>query len=197
MSVTEPASGPVSHLPTAAEAVARHYRDASIAPSLISGLAAAFEGLLLAAAGLVLLPLFSASLAGLTTAIPVAAAVLTLLLAAALGANDLAMLRRHSQRLAKLLVAWSSVFGLVSVLLIVGDGVPQVERLWFPTWYVAGVLVLGLASALTTLVTRRLTRAAQPSARNPDCACQASKVRPVRARRWRKSAGCAASKIPR
>ena len=68
-------------------------------------------------------------LAGLTTAIPVAAAVLTLLLAAALGANDLAMLRRHSQRLAKLLVAWSSVFGFVSVLLIVGDGVPQVERL--------------------------------------------------------------------
>jgi Undecaprenyl-phosphate glucose phosphotransferase len=159
MSVTEPASGPVSHLPTAAEAVARHYRDASIAPSLVSGLAAAFEGVCLSAAGLVLLPLFSASLAGLTTAIPVAAAVLTLLLAAALGANDLAMLRRHSQRLAKLLVAWSSVFGFVSVLLIIGDGVPQVERLWFPAWYVTGVLVLGLTSALTTRVTRRLTRA--------------------------------------
>ncbi len=159
MSITEPASGPAPHLPTAAEVVARHYRDASIAPSLVSGLAAAFEGVCLSAAGLVLLPLFSASLAGLTTAIPVAAAVLTLLLAAALGANDLAMLRRHSRRLAKLLVAWSSVFGFVSVLLIVGDGVPQVERLWFPAWYVAGVMVLGLASALTTRVTRRLTRA--------------------------------------
>ena len=45
--------------------------------------------------------------------------------AGSLPPQDLAMLRRHSQRLAKLLVAWSSVFGFVSVLLIIGDGVPQ------------------------------------------------------------------------
>ncbi len=159
MSATEPASGTASHLPTAAEAVARNYRDASIAPSLVSGVAAAFEGLCLSVIGVGLLPLFSVSLTGLTVAIPVGAAILTLLVAQLLGANDLSFLRRHSQRFAKLLVAWSSVFGFVSVMLIIGDGVPDVARLWFPAWYVAGVMALGLASAVTTLVTRRLTRA--------------------------------------
>ena len=106
-----------------------------------------------------LLPLFSVSPVGLTTTIPVGTALLTLLVAQILGANDLSLLRRHSRRFAKLLVAWSSAFGFVSVLLIIGDGVPDVARLWFPVWYVAGVLALGLSSAITTLATRRLTRA--------------------------------------
>jgi len=159
MSATEPATGPASHLPTTAEAVARNYRDASIAPSLVSGIAATFEAACLSVVGVGLLPLFSVSLAGLTLAIPIGAAILTLLVAQSLGANDLSLLRRHSQRFAKLLVAWSSVFGIVSVLLIIGDGLPDVARLWFLVWYVAGVMTLGLASAMTAHATRRLTRA--------------------------------------
>lgn len=159
MSAKELATGSEPHLTTAAETVARNYRDASIAPSLVSGAAAAFEWLCLSAVGVGLLPVFSVSLAGLTAAVPIGTAFLTLLVAQALGANDLSLLRRHSRRFAKLLVAWSSVFGFVSVLLIIGDGLPDVARLWFVVWYVVGVLALGLASAVTATVTRRLTRA--------------------------------------
>ncbi|WP_051229010.1 undecaprenyl-phosphate glucose phosphotransferase [Pleomorphomonas oryzae] len=159
MSTTEPATGPASPLAATAATVAQNYRNASIAPSLVSGLAAAFEWFCLSVVGVALLPLFSVSLAGLTTTIPVGAAFLTLIVAQVLGANDLSLLRHHPRRFAKLLVAWSSVFGFVSVLLVIGDGVPDIARLWFPVWYVAGVMTLGLSSAITALATRRLTRA--------------------------------------
>lgn len=159
MSVTEPASEPAAHLKPTAASVAQNYRGTSIAPSLVSGLSAVFEWLCLSIVGVALLPLFSVSLSGLTTAIPIGAAFLTLLLSQILGANDLSLLRRHSQRFAKLLLAWSSVFGVVTVLIVLGDVAPDVARVWFIVWYVGGVIALGVSSALTALATRRLTRA--------------------------------------
>jgi len=158
MSLT-PSADPSGPLKAAAKAVARDNQAASIAPSLVSGIAAAFEWACLALVGTGLMSLFSAGTDDRALIIPFGAALLTLVVAQLLGANGVSMLRRHSERFAKLLVAWSSVFGLVSVLLVIGDYVPNVSRIWFLIWYVAGVLVLGGASAISAIVTRRLTRA--------------------------------------
>ena len=158
MNLNQPVTTAASPKATA-EAVARDNRAASIAPSLVSGSAAAFEFACLSIVGAGLMSLFLKEADDSSLLVPVGTAILTLVFAQLLGANSVSMLRRHSDRLAKLLLAWSVVFGIVSVLLIIGDYVPGVKRLWFLVWYVAGVMVLGGASAITAIATRRLTRA--------------------------------------
>lgn len=159
MNLTQPADTMAAPPKATAEAVARDNRAASIAPSLVSGCAAAFEFACLALVGTGLMSLFLTNGGSSSLLVPVGTAILAIILAQLLGANAVSMLRRHTDRLAKLLLAWSIVFGIVSVLLIVGDYVPDVKRLWFLVWYVAGVVVLGGASAITAIATRRLTRA--------------------------------------
>jgi Undecaprenyl-phosphate glucose phosphotransferase len=139
--------------------VASHEHEASIAPSLVSGLVAAFEFACLAAVSVALLAFWIAPSEGLDYAAPVGAALLTGLVVQILGAYDLAALRRHTHRLASVLAAWTGVAGLSAVLMVVGDVMSGTSRLWYLGWYLAGVVTLMFATAVSSAIVRHLTLA--------------------------------------
>ncbi|WP_237155196.1 undecaprenyl-phosphate glucose phosphotransferase [Oryzibacter oryziterrae] len=142
-----------------AKSVAKAFSEATIAPSLVSGSAAAFEFAALTAVGVLMERLWAAP-ASLGDYLPtVGASLLAVLTAQVLGANEVPMLRRHAHRLGRLLGVWAAVFSLCAVVMIVGDLTPALARSWYPVWFLSGFVTLIFAAAVSATAVRNLTRA--------------------------------------
>ena len=139
--------------------VASREHDASIAPSLVSGLAAVFEFLCLAAGSTFLMWWWLAP-SDLTSYVPgIVAALAAVVVIQMLDAYSVDSLRHHSQRLARVLAGWSGVVGVAAVVMVVSDLLPGLTRLWYPMWYAMGGATALLATAVSSTAVQRLTQA--------------------------------------
>jgi Undecaprenyl-phosphate glucose phosphotransferase len=82
---------------------------------------------------------------------------LTILALKTRGGYWLDMLRNHQTRLGRALMAWSMVCGALSVVMIVGNLMPDVPHRWYPVWYLAGLLTFGTTGVMISREIRRQT----------------------------------------
>jgi Undecaprenyl-phosphate glucose phosphotransferase len=143
-----------------ARAVADAFSRSAVSPSLASGLVMLFETLVLVAAGMLAGAVwFDGAIGGWSLGPVVGAPILTALALQATNGYDLAILRRHQDRLGRVLMAWAVVVGVAAVTLTVGAFAPGVSPAWYPVWFFVGVVTLTVATALSSTMIRRLTRA--------------------------------------
>jgi Undecaprenyl-phosphate glucose phosphotransferase len=144
-----------------ARSVATAFRNNALAPSLVSGVAAGFEFSALAVAGVFAgWAFFGSQLLSLSVLGPaLGAAFLTILALYAGRSYEIATMRSHQTRLARVLIAWTSFMAIVTLTLVLTDAAPHLPRSWYPFWYSAGVFTAVLASAVTSATVTRLTAA--------------------------------------
>ncbi|HUG60760.1 MAG TPA: sugar transferase, partial [Methylomirabilota bacterium] len=152
------ATPPRQGLGARARSIATAFSDQAIPPPLASGLAAAFEAIVLSAVPILAVALWMGQMGVIGGPIVVSAILTTLVLKGG-GGYGLEAMRRHQIRLGRTLATWSAVFGGMTVAVLVGDFLPNVPKSVFPIWYLGGVAALALSGALIATEFRRQTAA--------------------------------------
>ncbi len=149
-----------SGLTVEAEAAARELRRPSLSPVVVSGFARLIEFAAAALTGFGVY-LFYVDETGLDYwySIPlVGAALLTVGLVQLAGGYSIAALRGTGPQLGRVFAAWTLVFALMAVAAFLAKVSETFSRVWFLTWYIAGLVAFtGFRLTLAGMV-RRWTR---------------------------------------
>lgn len=84
--------------------------------------------------------------------------ILTAIGLQSVGGYGIDRLRKHTDRIGRVLAVWSLVFGVLALTLFVTGLAEALDRSWFPVWYAAGAAALTGSSIGGSIWVKRLTR---------------------------------------
>ena len=157
----KPSGGESVTLSPLALEIARQYRSDTMSPVLVAGVVRIVELLLLIAAGYAIYLLHVGHVPEMALQYPaiiVGLPAMTVILLEFSRCYQMPALRNPLPHVGRMLLAWSSAFGLITVALFFLKVSSEFSRVWLASWYVGGFVLLLASRYVVARLTRRWVR---------------------------------------